>query len=212
MSDVLTCRIYKLKWTTLVTFYWTTALSRLYGWTPNTCAFDIVYIFLLWSSKLEMIHTLCHPNIYTIIRPYHLSEVRSSIGAYAGAARCRIYLATILTVSGCPSQARWRVSHAYIPQIGSHLRQPWRVRAIPRHRSTSRKIFIRQNQMDGILRKDSRHIGFSLHGYTPPRNLRKQGLVVRPVEPQNTLPIQTKFGRIWFEFKATRSIWVTFFN
>ena len=60
-------------------------------------------------------------------------QVRSGMGAYAGAARRRVHLATVfLAPSSGHRQGRCQARHAHIPQIGLYLTQPWSLRTSTR--------------------------------------------------------------------------------
>ena len=59
--------------------------------------------------------------------------VRSGVGADAGAARCRVHLATaLLRPPSFHRPDRHQAHHAYILQIGLHLTQPRSLRTAPR--------------------------------------------------------------------------------
>ena len=61
-------------------------------------------------------------------------QVRSGVGAYAGAARRRVHLATVLLRPPSGHRpGRRQARHARILQIGLHLTQPRSVWAPPRH-------------------------------------------------------------------------------
>ena len=69
----------------------------------------------------------------------HCVSDRKKVGAYAGAERRRVHLATVLLqppTSHCPD--RRQVRHAHILQIGLHLTQTLSTRAASRHGSATR--------------------------------------------------------------------------
>ena len=73
---------------------------------------------------------------WIILWYFGVFQVRSGMGAYAGAARRRVHLATVL--SRHPSDhrpGRRQARHARILQIELHLAQPWSVLTPPRHGS-----------------------------------------------------------------------------
>ena len=85
-------------------------------------------------------------------------QVRSGVGAYAGAARRRVHLATVLLRPPCGHRpGRRQARHARILQIGLHPTQPRGVWAPPRHGPAPR-ISTKKNPMGGILRRETRHM------------------------------------------------------
>ena len=87
-------------------------------------------------------------------------QVRSGMGEYAGAARRRVHLATVLLrpLSG-HRPGRRQARHARILQIGFHLTQPrsvWHALSVPRQYTTSLKIMYRPRYVSMYV--DSRHL------------------------------------------------------
>ena len=88
----------------------------------------------------------------------HSVQVRSGMGAYGGAARRRVHLATVLLRPPSGHRpGRRQTRHARILQIELHLTQPWNVWSAPQHDPAPR-ISTRKNPIGGILRRESRHM------------------------------------------------------
>ena len=83
---------------------------------------------------------------------------RSGVGTYAGAARRRVHLATVLVRPPSGHRpGRRQARHARILQIGLHLTQPRSVWAPPRHGPAPR-ISTKKKPVGWILRRESRHM------------------------------------------------------
>ena len=81
------------------------------------------------------------------------------MGAYAGAARRRVHLATVLPRPLSDHRVgRRQARHAGILQTELHLTQPRSVWAPPRHGPAPR-ISGEKDPMGGILRRESHHMG-----------------------------------------------------
>ena len=80
-------------------------------------------------------------------KDFSYTQVRSGMGAYAGAVRRRVHLATVLLRSPSGRRPGKRQDrHARIPQIRLHLTQLWSVWTPPRHGPAPR-ITTRKNPM-----------------------------------------------------------------